>query len=183
MNANSEIFYADIEDIEDIVALLNMSYRGERSRKGWTTEADLIGGDVRTDIKDVTAVMQQQGSVFLISRAEDGTLEGCVNLRKTTNKAYLGMFAVRPELQGKGIGKKLMYKAEDWSRSHGCDLLYMHVISMREELIAWYERLGYADTGARIDFREDGLSGNHLRPLEFMVMEKDLHPKVRPTNT
>jgi ribosomal protein S18 acetylase RimI-like enzyme len=183
MNANPDISHADIKDIEDIVALLNCSYRGERSRKGWTTEADLIGGEVRTDIRDVTAVMQQPESVFLISRADDGTLQGCVNLRKTTNKVYLGMFSVMPEQQGKGIGNTLMHKAEDWSRSHECHVIYMHVISLREELIAWYERLGYADTGARIDFREDGLSGNHLRKLEFMVMEKTLHPKDSPAST
>lgn len=183
MNAYPDISTADIEDIEDIVALLNYSYRGDRSRKGWTTETDLIGGEVRTDIRDVTAVMQMPESVFLIIRAADGTLEGCVNLRKTANKAYLGMFSVLPEKQGKGLGKRLMHKAEDWSRSHSCDVLYMHVISLREELIAWYERLGYADTGARIDFREDGLSGNHLRKLEFMVMEKKLHPEDRPETT
>ena len=50
----------------------------------------------------------------------------------------------------------------------------MTVISVRTELINWYKRHGYADTGNKKTFKEDGLSGKHLQPLEFIVLEKDI---------
>ena len=50
----------------------------------------------------------------------------------------------------------------------------MSVISLRTELINWYERYGYKDTGERKPFIEDSLTGKHLQPLEFMIMEKAL---------
>jgi ribosomal protein S18 acetylase RimI-like enzyme len=161
-------------DIPAIVGLLNRSYRGDSSRLGWTTEADLIGGNVRTDIEDVTRTLAREGSVFLVCRQSDGEPIGCVNLQRKGDRLYLGMFAVRPDLQGKGIGASLMKAAEVHALENGCHAVFMWVVSVRKELIEWYVRLGYRDTGERVAFHEDGLSGPHLRPLEFMVLEKPL---------
>jgi len=55
-----------------------------------------------------------------------------------------------------------------------CRSIYMTVITVRTELVSWYQRHGYADTGERKPFLEDGLTGKHLQPLEFMVLEKPL---------
>ena len=161
-------------DIPAIVDLLNRSYRGDTSRQGWTTEADLIGGNVRTDIEDVTRTLTREGSMFLVCRQSDGEPVGCVNLQRKGDRLYLGMFAVRPDLQGKGIGASLMRAAEVHALEIGCHAVFMWVVSVRKELIEWYVRLGYRDTGERVAFHEDGLSGPHLRPLEFMVLEKPL---------
>lgn len=161
-------------DIPFLVHLLNSAYRGESSRKGWTTEADLIAGNVRTDEKNVREVMDLEGSVFLKYTDTDGSLLGCVNLQQHGSKVYLGMFSVRPENQGGGIGKAILQAAEEWTLSRGCTVIYMFVISVRDELISWYARHGYRDTGERKFFREDGLTGKHLRPLEFLTMEKML---------
>jgi ribosomal protein S18 acetylase RimI-like enzyme len=97
---------------------------------------------------------------------------GTVNLQQQGSKMYLGMFAVSPQLQGKGIGKQLLDAAEFHTRKGGCVAIYMHVISLRQELIDWYKRHGYRDTGERKPFHEDGLTGRHLQPLEFAVLEK-----------
>ena len=174
MDKPLRISKAGVDSIPSIVGLLNRSYRGESSRAGWTTEADLIGGEVRTDLGDVTRTFEREGSVFLVSRSEEGETVGCVNLQRKGERIYLGMFAVRPDLQGRGIGGSLMYAAEGHARESGCRTIYMWVIRGRDELICWYERLGYRDTGERVPFVEDGLSGPHLRPLEFMVLEKTL---------
>jgi ribosomal protein S18 acetylase RimI-like enzyme len=171
MHQKTNIRRALESDIPGIVSLLNRSYRGEESRRGWTTEADLIGGEVRTDTEDVTRIFLREGSLFLLCRSEEETV-GCVNLQRKGDRLYLGMFAVSPELQGRGIGASLMKAAELHSLECGCRAIFMWVVSLREELIAWYGRLGYRDTGERIPFVEDGLSGPHLRPLEFMVLEK-----------
>lgn len=163
---------ATTADIDALVGLLNSAYRGEASTKGWTTEAHLIAGDVRTDYNDIEKVMLKQGSVILKCTDADGKIAGTVNLQKHNDKLYLGMFAVSPLLQGAGIGKYLLKAAETHAQQVECNRIYMTVISVRTELINWYKRNGFADTGERKPFHEDGLTGHHLQPLEFMVLEK-----------
>ncbi len=97
---------------------------------------------------------------------------GCVNLQQHGEKLYLGMFSVSPHLQGGGIGKQLLQAAEAYAKSVHCTAIYMAVISVRTELIQWYQRHGYKDTGERKCFKEDDLTGTHLQPLAFMTMEK-----------
>jgi ribosomal protein S18 acetylase RimI-like enzyme len=82
------------------------------------------------------------------------------------------MLSVSPKLQGGGIGKQLLKAADEYARQLNCNLIYMTVISVRAELIEWYKRHGYRDTGERVPFKEDNLTGKHRQPLEFMVMEK-----------
>jgi ribosomal protein S18 acetylase RimI-like enzyme len=82
------------------------------------------------------------------------------------------MFSVSPEHQNAGIGRKLLQAAELVASQWDLEAIQMSVISVRDELIAWYMRNGYADTGERIPFQEDGMSGKHLRQLEFMVLRK-----------
>jgi GNAT superfamily N-acetyltransferase len=168
------ISVADGEDAPAICALLNRAYRGASSRKGWTTEADLIGGDVRTDAAEVVDLTYREGSVFLVHRDETGVPDACVNLQDREGRVYLGMFAVEPARQAGGLGRAMLEAAEGWARGKGCRSVFMYVISLRTELIEWYTRCGYADTGERVPFPEDGRTGNHLRDLEFMIMEKGL---------
>ena len=171
--SNTSITIATTADITAITYLLNSAYRGESSRQGWTTEANLIAGNVRTDEANLLQTMQQQGSVVLkYSNREQ--IVGCVNLQQKGSKIYLGMFSVSPQLQGAGIGKQLLQAAEEYARHLQCHAVYMSVIAVRTELINWYQRHGYIDTGKRIPFNEDGLTGKHLQTLEFMVMEKEL---------
>ncbi|NDC78450.1 MAG: GNAT family N-acetyltransferase [Chitinophagia bacterium] len=165
---------ARAEDAPTICTLLNRAYRGETSRTGWTTEADLIGGEVRTDEAEVRDIMSRDGSIFLVHRDDVGVPDACVNLQDRNGRVYLGMFAVEPARQAGGLGRALLGAAEAWALARGCRSVFMYVISLRTELIEWYARCGYADTGERVPFPEDGRSGNHLRALEFMIMEKGL---------
>ncbi|MBI3139279.1 MAG: GNAT family N-acetyltransferase [Sphingobacteriales bacterium] len=170
--SDPHIRFAVRDDIPDIMRLLNSAYRGESSRKGWTTEADLIAGDVRTDEKNLLDIMNLEGSVFLKYAEPEGTIIGCVNLQKHADRIYLGMFSVSPALQGEGVGKKILKAAEEYARSVHCHSIFMSVISVRSKLISWYQRHGYADTGQRKPFFEDELTGKHLRELEFIILEK-----------
>jgi len=170
---NANISIAGVADIASIKNLLNAAYRGESSKRGWTTEAGLITGETRTNNEMVLSAMEQPGSVILIYKEDDKIL-GCVNLQKHDTKIYLGMFGVSPQLQGGGIGKKLLKAAEEYALHLNCRAIYMSVISVRTELIDWYRRHGYADTGDRKPFNEDGVTGRHLQKLEFMIMEKAL---------
>jgi len=138
--------FATSADVEAIVALVESAYRGEASRRGWTTEADLLDGQ-RTDPAGVAALIEGEGSCILLAEREDGLL-ACANLERRDDVAYFGMFSVRPELQGEGIGRAVLAEAERIAREQWhCREMQMTVISLREELIAWYERRGYRRTG------------------------------------
>jgi ribosomal protein S18 acetylase RimI-like enzyme len=158
---------ASIADIPRLNLLINSAYRGEYSKKGWTTEADILGG-IRTDEEDLRSILTDPHSVFL-KYEEEGKLLGCVHLRKDGEQLYLGMLTVNPEIQGKGIGKQLLLAAEEEARKQKCGAIYMTVISVRKELIAWYIRHGYVDTGIRKPFRGQGIP---KMPLEFVVLRK-----------
>ncbi len=170
--SNAAISIACPADVPVITALLNRAYRGESSTRGWTTEAHLIGGNVRTDEPHLLQTMQQQDSVLLKYRDGQNRVIGCVNLQRHGSRIYLGMLSVSPELQGKGVGKELLAAAEEFAIGKQCKAIYMAVISVRTDIVSWYERHGYKDTGERKFFEEDGLTGKHLQPLEFMTLEK-----------
>ncbi len=172
--SDKHIQIATPNDVPQLVKLLNQAYRGKESKKGWTTEADLIAGEVRTDESNVKTVINNIDSVMLKYMDEECNIIGCVNLQKHSKKLYLGMFAVSPTKQGGGIGKRLLLAAEEYAKQQNCIAIYMTVISVRTELINWYKRHGYADTGNKKAFEEDGLSGKLLQPLEFIVLEKDI---------
>lgn len=165
---------ATIADIPALTTLLNKAYRGSSSRQGWTTEAHLIAGDVRTDEETLSELFNNPDSVFLKHTGDNNEINGCVNLQTRGNKLYLGMLSVSPTQQGGGIGKKLLQAADTHARDTGIESIYMTVISVRDELIDWYKRHGYTDTGKREPFVEDARSGKHLQELEFMVLEKKL---------
>lgn len=171
---NQNIAIAAEADIAFITHLLNISYRGETSKQGWTTEAELIAGNTRADEIMVQQIMEQAGSVFLKYTNDEHQISGCVNLQQHDCKLYLGMFSVSPHLQGAGIGKQILKATEEYALHVGCTAIYMSVISLRTELISWYQRHGYVDTGKRIPFEEDGITGRHLKQLEFMILEKNL---------
>ncbi len=167
-----KITKAGVDDAYQLVQLLNSAYRGETSKHGWTTEANLIAGDRRTDEASVIDVLKQPGSVLLKCTDEQNNIIGCVNLQKHDQKLYLGMLAVSPLSQSGGIGKQLINAAEQHAKEVDCSIIYMTVISVRTELIDWYKRHGYTETGERKPFVEDELTGKHLQPLEFIVLEK-----------
>jgi ribosomal protein S18 acetylase RimI-like enzyme len=119
-------------------------------------------------------LMQKQGSVLLKYTDEKGTIIGCVNLQQYTERLYLGMLCVSPVLQGKGTGKTLLYHAETYGRQLGCTHIYMSVISIRTELVGWYMRHGYYDTGERKPFPVDERMGTPITALEFIILEKTI---------
>jgi ribosomal protein S18 acetylase RimI-like enzyme len=167
------IAVANDADIPRLNALVNSAYRGEYSKKGWTTEADLLGG-IRTDEQALTDVIHDQQS-FMLKYVLDGEIVGCVHLRKEGDELYLGMLTVSPDLQAKGIGKQLLFAAEGEARKRNCSAVYMTVISVRKELIEWYRRHGYVDTGERRPFpHDDPRFGIPKTRLEFVVLRKDV---------
>jgi predicted N-acetyltransferase YhbS len=162
------------QDYAEIVPLVNAAYRGEASKAGWTTEANLIAGTKRVDEAQLELELSQPGALVLKLTEDNGALLGCVFLHHTEFGLYLGMLSVWPHLQAKGLGKTLMWAAEEHARSVGTRRIYMNVVSVRSELIAWYERHGYRKTGETRPFPDTPSFGVPLVPLEFVVLEKYL---------
>ena len=169
-----KISSASLEDVPELVSLINSAYRGETSRKGWTTEADLLTGDQRIDIREMTRMMQTPGNHFLKNSPDGKVITGSVFLKQDERGLYLGMLSVSPLEQDQGIGKKLMAAAEEFALEKKCRAIYMQVISVREELIAWYQRRGYHPTGERKPMPADSRFGTPTRELEFLILEKKL---------
>ena len=171
-------------DIPALIDLVTSAYRGDASRTGWTTEADLLDGQ-RIDADMLRADLDRPHSLILV--AEDaGRVVACAHIADEAADdgvatAYFGMFSVDPTIQGGGIGKAVLAEAERVARDTlGCARMRMTVIDCRDELIAYYLRRGYARTGIVKPFPYgDARYGLPKRPdLRFEILEKPLTPAM-----
>ncbi len=143
--------FAEASDVSALVQLVESAYRGDASRQGWTTEADLLGGQ-RIDAESLNATLAKPDSLVVVVE-RDQTMLGCAHIERQGTGAYFGMFAVVPTLQGGGVGAAVLAHCEGFARQQWqCDAMRMSVIWTRKELIAWYVRRGYASTGERKPF-------------------------------
>lgn len=166
---------ANIDDIAPVAALVNRAYRGDSSRQGWTTEADLLDGQ-RTDAEAIREIISASGNVMLLCR-QGSNVVGTVHLRHEDRSCYFGMFTVRPDLQGQGIGKQFIAHAEQYARNKwACTSMRMTVIDLREELLQWYVRRGYHETGKYADFPygDERFGLPRRDDLRLTILEKSL---------
>ncbi len=184
---------AQADDINALEQLLNRCYR---ETSGWTNEADLIGG-IRTTPAELAAVINDPNHYYFVypktttgdrDGEETGEILGCiaVDIKTDTDsnhKAYIGMFAVHPVLQGKGVGNVILQAAETFATRHlqsdgqAADKktahLTMSILSHRPELLAYYQRRGYQLNGNKMPFPNDGNNGEPKREdLELLELEK-----------
>ena len=162
-------------DIDAIVALVTSAYRGESSRAGWTTEADLLDG-ARIDPEVLRADIARSGSRVVLAE-RDSALLACAHVAVDGDAGYFGMFSVVPGLQGGGIGKQVLTECERIARDEwNLPAMRMTVIDIRDELIAFYERRGYRRTGITKPFPYgDARFGLPTRDdLRFEILEKEL---------
>ncbi|GAA2038300.1 GNAT family N-acetyltransferase [Catenulispora yoronensis] len=164
---------ATLADVPLLVALVESAYRGESSRAGWTTEADLLDGQ-RTDVADVEAAVSGVGSRMIVGE-RGGEVVACCQLQHRGVHAYFGMFAVRPGAQGGGVGKVVLAEAERVAREElGVPAVQMMVLRQRADLIAWYVRRGYVRTGVTQPFPygDERFGRPRTEVLEFEVLVK-----------
>ncbi|MEU0215443.1 GNAT family N-acetyltransferase [Streptomyces sp. NPDC006265] len=162
-------------DVDELVALIESAYRGDDSRAGWTTEADILEGQ-RTDPEGVLEVIKSPES-RLMAVERDGRIVACCQLEHQGDHAYFGMFAVTPLLQGAGLGKVIIAEAERHARATwGVREMQMTVISVRDDLIAWYERRGYRRTGRMTPFPygDERFGVPQRDDLQFELLVKEL---------
>jgi ribosomal protein S18 acetylase RimI-like enzyme len=165
-------------DIEALTTLVNSCYRGDESRAGWTTEADFLDGQ-RTDAAMLRAELAERpGALMLVMRdAPAAAPIGTVWLEPRAGGTwYLGMLSVRPEMQSRQLGRRLLAEGERYARERGATRMRISVFPMRDTLLAWYERRGFRATGETLPFPYgDPRHGIPLRDdLHFVVLEKPL---------
>ena len=160
-----------------ISLLVNSAYRGDSSRKGWTTEADFLDGQ-RTDEASILELISDPSAQIELAYDTDhpAVILGSVYLNfAVPNTLYFGMLTVEPGLQTKGIGKQLLSHLEIRAREKKCQRIRMTVIRGRDELIAFYERRGYQATGKTEPFpMHDPRFGIPKKTLEFLEFIKTL---------
>lgn len=173
---------ATVDDAEAVAALVHAAYRSEESRRGWTTEADLVAGQ-RADAGMIRHLVERADDEVLVAVGDDGLPYACCHLQRRDGTAYLGMFAVRPRRQGGGVGRGMLAAAERWARDRwGSTTLEITVLNHRPELLAWYERCGFARTGEEHAFpSDDHRVGEPRRPdLVLLGMSKPIEPASVP---
>ena len=175
-----DVTLATAADLPAIVELVNTAYRGTGAEAGWTTEAHYIDGQ-RTSLADLEAELAGANRPQILLLRQEGELLACVMLEMVARadgglSGYIGMLTVRPGLQNGGVGRRMLAAAEAEARGRGADRARMGVVHIRDTLIAWYQRRGYALTGEETPFPYDdprfGLP--KVAGLRFVVLERGL---------
>jgi len=165
-------------DYPAIISLANIAFRGTGTEAGWNSEADFINGPRMTENLLRADLASKPNAHLLTYRDDPGEpLLGTVLLEpKEHGIWYLGLLTVRPDLQNRQLGRTILAAGEDFARERGAHRIRMTVVNVRETLIAWYQRRGYALTGETQPFPYDNQRfGKPLRDdLSFVVLERDI---------
>ncbi len=166
---------ASVSDIDHLVELVETCYRSEESARTWTSEYRLVKGN-RSSPDEIAESVNGSGSLMIVGEVESALASCCRLTTKPQRRVQLGLFCVRPELQSRGLGSELLETAIRTARERFDALaLSLHVLSVRDELRAWYERTGFHETGERLALaREMDASLALVRDLEFVVYEREV---------
>jgi N-acetylglutamate synthase-like GNAT family acetyltransferase len=158
VNDELQIRWAEARDVGAIVRLINVAFGAAES---FFIDRDRISAESLQP-------MLEKGNFLL---AEDAAgLVGCVLVELRGERAYFGLLAVDPARQHRGLGRRLVDKAENHARAAGCRAMDLRIVSLRAELPPFYRRLGYAETGTA-PFPEEIKS---KLPCHFVLMSKPL---------
>lgn len=136
---------ASAKDAGKIATLVNKAYRPSTHDRGWTHEANLVSGQ-RTTEEQVLSLGCSRSSILVL--CQDTEIVACIHVKCGENSADIGMLATNPNHQMQGLGKQILNCAERHVlEQFGITTFRMSVLSSRSELIAFYERRGYARTG------------------------------------
>lgn len=148
-------------DIPEMLRVINAAFR---------VEDFFVTGD-RTSADDLTDRMARPGAALLVAERPDGRgLAGAVYVELRKRVGFFGMLAVDPAEQGQGHGRVLIEAVEEYCREAGCSAVEIEVVNLREELPAFYLKMGYAATGEAPFTKLDQLT----RPAHMILMRKPI---------
>lgn len=84
-------------------------------------------------------------STILVAQDMQLRIAGSVMVGHDGHRGWLYYVAVRPDLQGQGLGTKLVRAAEEWLQARAVRKVQLLVRSSNREVMGFYEQLGYAD--------------------------------------
>ena len=146
------------DDVPTLVALINAAYK---PIDWWLFE------QLRTDGEELERLAVDPNGEMIVAEL-DGRTVGHVALTMEDDGAHVGLVAVDPAVQGRGIATLLMAEAERRTRDAGREALHLHCI--RENgLQEYYESLGYAAAD-----EERGRMWDALHEFTLVHMRKDL---------
>ena len=166
---NNNIRLAKAKDIQGIVKLINTAYR---SNLGWTHEHGIVLGDRINEAQLSELLARPDVELYVLEN--DDQLVGCIGLTHFPDCFEIGSFAIDPVRQNSGYGRILLNFAEQYSREKYLSKLRMSVLNVRIELIAYYERRGYHQTGETDSYPLDADVGQPLVDLNLVILEKSL---------
>ena len=149
---------AGAEDVPGIVALLNVAFGMER---------EFVDRD-RTSADEIEALMRT--GTFLVADGAD-PLVACAYVELHGTRAYMGMLAVDPSMQGRGFGRRMIAAVENRAIDAGCTGIDIKIVDRRVELPPLYRALGFRDNGMA-SFDDPLLT----KPCHFLLMSKELTP-------
>lgn len=163
---------AAIEDAPHIVTVVNSAYRPAPGEEGWTHESALVTGS-RIDLEQVYQAIESSTVLVAFYGFQ---LVGCVQIQAKGIESFIGMLAVLPSNQTAGLGKKLLAEAESYAQSHlSAQRLVLLVVTDRRELIDFYVRRGYEETGEFVAYPTNSGVG---KPLSSDARLAVLHKSV-----
>lgn len=169
-----ELSVACEADAKEIAALVNRAYRPSAQETGWTHEANLIAGE-RISTEQVLSLFHEQSTILLLRLEQE--IVACVHVQGGQSGTYIGMLATNPTMQGQGIGKQMLLHAEAYAIEHyNASVLKMSVLSLRPELLAFYERRGYVLTEQVTEYP---LSAGVGQPMVTGIQVLSLEKSVR----
>ena len=149
---------AELRDAQPILSLINAAFR--------IAEEFFVDGN-RISIEGVHEHFES--GEFLLAEEEEN-LVGCVYLEQRGDHTYLGLLSVDPTIQRGGLGSQVLAGAEEYCRMRGSKFMDISVVSLREELLPFYSKRGYVETGTSPFPPEVKLK----LPCHFINMSKDL---------
>lgn len=173
---------ATVSDAPELCRVINAAYRAEGGLTGWTHEVELFGYAPRMDEPKLRDIMGSGSSTFYKCVDQRGAVIGSVHLERQGSRMYLGLLSVLPTIQNQGIGKLLLEAGERYAVAQRSNAVRMTVISIRSELIAWYERHGYKRTGETVPFPKAERTRTTPPDLQFIVLEKPLASRASSTS-
>lgn len=174
-NPAPQLRLATIDDAPQVQQLVQAAFRAPDGREGWTADMEL-GNRFRIEVEQVAATITRADGVVLMTTVAGNLVASVEVVKRSDGHARLSMLSVDQRYQSNGLGRQVLEYAEDYCRrTWSATAMELNALSTRQNLISWYQRRGYRETGETSPFPREEFSDLDLpEDLCFVEMEKDL---------